>query len=300
MANKTCVLLNPAAGRGTARKKLESVEQSLVDAGVQGFFETTSSGDEKRQTVAAISQGFETIVVFGGDGTCARVANAILERSARCRVCVIPAGTGNDFAKMLGVAALTPVQICELAARGGEARMDVGLADGNYFLNSCGFGFDASVLEATQRVRFLKGDAIYIYSALAQLFSYRGIEVSMDGALKTKRQKLLMVTASNGRSLGGAFRVAPTASVIDGKLDFCLFGDNNVVGRLRVFAGALRGTHLSLPGVTGVKADRVSLTFVDKPTMEMDGELRQATSRTVRIECVPGALAVVAAPGFPL
>jgi diacylglycerol kinase family enzyme len=201
---------------------------------------------------------------------------------------------------MLGIAALTPVQICELAARGGEARMDVGLADGNYFLNSCGFGFDASVLEATQRVRFLKGDAIYIYSALAQLFSYRGIEVSMDGAFRTKRQKLLMVTASNGRSLGGAFRVAPTASVIDGKLDFCLFGDNNVVGRLRVFAGALRGTHLSLPGVTGVKADRVSLTFVDKPTMEMDGELRQATSRTVRIECVPGALAVVAAPGFPL
>jgi diacylglycerol kinase (ATP) len=299
MANKTCVLLNPAAGRGTARKKLEGVEDLLVNAGVQGFFETTSSGDEKRQTVAALSQGFETIIVFGGDGTCSRVANVIVERSAKCRLSVIPAGTGNDVAKMLGVAAMTPVQICELAARGAEARMDVGLADGNYFLNSCGFGFDASVLEATQRVRFLRGDAVYIYSALAQLFSYRGIEVSVDGAFKPKRQKLLMVTASNGRSLGGAFRIAPTASVIDGKLDFCLFEDNNVVGRMRVFAGALRGKHLTLPGVTGVKADCVLLTFIDKPAMEVDGELLRATSRSVRIECVPKALAVVAAPGFP-
>src|ERR1700694_614819 len=196
MANKTCVLLNPAAGRGSARKKLDSVQDSLVNAGVQGFFETTSAGDEKRQTVAALSQGFETIIVFGGDGSCSRVANVIVERSPNCRLAVIPAGTGNDVAKMLGVGALTPVQICELAARGGEARMDLGLADGNYFLNSCGFGFDASVLEATQRVRFLKGDAVYIYSALAQLFSYRGIEVSIEGGFKAKRQKLLMVTAS--------------------------------------------------------------------------------------------------------
>ena len=75
--------------------------------------------------------------------------------------------------------------------------------------------------------------------------------------------------------------------------------DNNVVGRVRVFAGALRGTHLTLSGVTSIKADCMSLRFTDNPMMEMDGELRQASSRTVRIECVPKALAVVAAPGFP-
>jgi diacylglycerol kinase family enzyme len=213
---------------------------------------------------------------------------------------MIPCGTGNDFAKTLGVSGYAPEQIATLVGQAQGSRIDVGRADGRYFINSCGFGFDAFVLEATQRVRFLKGDALYIYSALAQLFSYRALDVSIDGALRGKGKNLLMAVASNGRSLGGAFRIAPTASVTDGKLDFCLVSDSNVVGRVRIFAGALRGTHLGLPGVTGVKAESLSLTFADPPLMEMDGELQRATTRTVRIESVPNALTVVAAPGARL
>src|SRR6185503_335309 len=99
------------------------------------------------------------------------------------------------------------------------------------------FGFDSSVLEATQSVRFLKGDALYIYTALAQLLSYQGVDVSVDGAMGPRNQKMLMAVAANGRSLGGAFRIAPSASVIDGKLDFCIVGNTNVWGRVRLFSG---------------------------------------------------------------
>ena len=260
-------------------------------------FETRAPGDETVLAARAIAAGASTIVVVGGDGTCSNVATAIIKSGADCALAVAPAGTGNDFAKTLGVVGHGPDQLVALVKRRVSSRIDVGLADGRYFINSCGFGFDASVLEATQKVRFLKGDALYIYSALAQLFSYQALDVTMDGALRARRSKILMAIASSGRSLGGAFRIAPTASVTDGKLDFCVIADNNVVGRVRTFAGALRGTHLTLPGVTSVKADWLSLTFADSPAMEMDGELRQATSRTVRIECVPKALAVVAAPG---
>jgi diacylglycerol kinase (ATP) len=210
----------------------------------------------------------------------------------------VPAGTGNDFAKTLGVLGYDTEQLGALIRSRVSSRIDVGLADGRYFINSCGFGFDASVLKATQNIRFLNGDALYIYAALAQLFSYRALDISIDGALHGKGKNLLMAVASNGRSLGGAFRIAPTASVTDGKLDFCLVSDNNLVGRVRVFAGALRGTHLTLPGVMNVKAESMSFTFAASPAMEVDGELQQATSRTVTIECVPRALAVVAASGI--
>jgi diacylglycerol kinase (ATP) len=250
-----------------------------------------------RVAAEAIAAGCNPLVVVGGDGTCARVAGAILEHRIICSLAVVPAGTGNDFAKSLGVALYSPEQSAALVGTAKPARIDVGLADGLYFVNTCGFGFDASVLEATQKVRFLKGDAVYIYSALRQLFSYRGIEIATEGALRTRSERMLMAVASNGRSLGGAFRIAPTASVTDGKLDFCLFGDTNVLGRARRFAGALRGTHLTLPGVTSIKSESLTLTFADNPGMEMDGELRQASSRTVRIECVPRALSVYAAPG---
>jgi diacylglycerol kinase (ATP) len=254
-------------------------------------------GDEERLAGRAVRDGVQTIVAVGGDGTCGRVANAILKSAAECRLAVVPAGTGNDFAKTLGVSRYAAEQVADLVAGEDAKLIDVGLADGHYFLNSCGFGFDASVLEATSRVRFLKGDAVYIYSALRQLFTYRGIEVSVSGAPGVKSGSMLMVTVSNGRWLGGAFKIAPQASVFDGKLDACFLGDSNVVQRVRLFLGAMRGTHIGMPSVSAVGVNELTLTFPASPLMEIDGELRQASSQTVNVKCVPWALSVVAAPG---
>ncbi len=213
---------------------------------------------------------------------------------------MVPAGTGNDFAKTLGVASHAPAQIARLVADGASTRIDVGIADGRYFINSCGFGFVASVLDATTRVKFLKGDVLYVYSALAQLFTYRGLPVAIDGSANASERELLMVTVSNGRYLGGAFRIAPEASVTDGELDVCLVRDANVLQRVRLFAAAIRGTHGQLPAVRTFTARGMSLAFASPPAIELDGELRQARSKDIRIECVPRALRVIAAEGARL
>jgi diacylglycerol kinase (ATP) len=254
------------------------------------------SGEEESLTRQAIESGSTTIVAVGGDGTCSKIAGEILRSRRECHLAVVPTGTGNDFAKTIGVAKHAPQQIADLL-RGTATRIDVGLADGQYFLNSCGFGFDPSVLEATQKVRFLRGDAVYIYSALRQLFSYRGIDVSANGVAGVESGRMLMVTISNGRSLGGAFKIAPSASVLDGKLDACFFSDSNVVERAKLFVGALRGTHLGMRAVSTASVEQLTLTFARPPSMEVDGELRIARSTTVELKCVPRALSVVAAPG---
>ena len=272
------------------------MENRLPSWGVVDAALTEAAGDEARLAERALALGASVIVVFGGDGTCTRVAGSILRSRAACSLAVVPCGTGNDFAKTLGVAKLTVEQITDLARSRPSQRMDIGRADGHPFLNSCGFGFDASVLEATRNVRFLKGDAVYIYSALRQLFTYRGISVSVDD----EAGKMLMLTVSNGRYLGGAFRIAPQASVIDGKLDVGLFGDVGLIGRVRLFAGAFRGTHVGLPSVRTKRVAEMTLRFSAPPMMEVDGELRQALSSTVKIECVPRALNVIAAPGYPV
>ena len=178
--------------------------------------------------------------------------------------------------------------------------MDAGRADGRYFINSCGFGFVASVLDATKRVRILTGDAVYIYSALRQLFTYRGVSVSLDSNPEGVPSRMLMLTVSNGQFLGGAFRIAPHASVVDGKLDVGLFSDAGLIARVRIFAGAFRGTHVGLPSVRTTRVPETTLRFSAPPMMEVDGELRQALSSTVKIECLPRALSVIAAPGYPI
>jgi diacylglycerol kinase (ATP) len=234
----------------------------------------------------------------GGDGTCSRVAEALVKSRADCALAVIPAGTGNDFAKTLGVAKHTPTQLATLIANGTATRIDVGRVEGRHFINSCGFGFDASVLEATARVKLLSGNALYIYAALAQLFSYKGIPIAV--AASAAEPDVLMLTVSNGRFLGGAFRIAPDASVVDGELDICVVQNANVAQRVRLFAAAIRGTHGRLPAVRTFTARSLSLTFASPPSIELDGELRHAASREVRIECIPRALKVIAAPGARL
>jgi diacylglycerol kinase (ATP) len=293
----TCVIVNPSAGRGRAARLLDEITNIFRYPRASDITLTTRQGDEERLTREAIARDCSAIIVVGGDGTCARVANAILSSPANCSIAVIPCGTGNDFAKTLGVSHWSVENIAALVEQGESQPIDVGHADGYYFLNSCGFGFDASVLEASQQIRFLKGDAVYIYAALSQLFTYRGIDVSPDRAPGVQRGKMLMVAVSNGRFLGGAFKIAPHASVLDGRLDACFFRDANVLERARLFAGALRGTHLGMSSVSAVSVQQLSLTFPEKPAMEMDGELRIAGSRTVEFKCVPRALSVIAAPG---
>jgi diacylglycerol kinase (ATP) len=292
--------VNPVAGRGGIRSAIPHIRDVFAARGITAFVETTAAGEEEALARAAIADGATTIVAVGGDGTCGGIANAILQSGAPCRLGLAPAGTGNDFAKTLGVSDHSPEMIADLVLHGRETRIDVGIAAGRHFLNSCGFGFDAAVLDASNRVRFLKGDAVYIYSAIAKLFTYRGTHVSVRGVGGVEDGPMLMVTVSNGRSLGGAFRIAPTASVVDGKLDACFFRDAGVVERVRLFAGAVRGTHLGMPAVSSAKIQRLTLTFGTNPAMEMDGELRMADSTSVEVSVLPSALSVLAAPGAPV
>ena len=297
MIGTTCLIVNPAAGRGGRRATIPRIREVFYERGITEILETTTPGEEETLARTAITRGAATIVAIGGDGTCSGIANGILRSAASCRLAVLPCGTGNDFAKMLGVTAYSPAMIADLVLKGRETRIDVGLADGRYFLNSCGFGFDAAVLEASNNVRFLKGDAIYVYAALRKLFTYRGARVKSRGIAGVADEVMLMATVSNGRFLGGAFRIAPSASVLDGRLDACFFRDVGLVERARLFAGAMRGTHLDMPAVSSARVESLALTFATNPAIEMDGELRKAESRIVEVRCVPSALSVLAAPG---
>ncbi|HEY0529171.1 MAG TPA: diacylglycerol kinase family protein, partial [Gemmatimonadaceae bacterium] len=251
-------------------------------------------GEEYRIAQSLLSEGADTLLVIGGDGTSSNVARAIVEQESRCRFGVIPAGTGNDLTKTLGVSGAAPEAIVALVAEGRSALIDVGKADDHYFFNSCGFGFDAAVLEASNKVRWLRGYSVYIYSALRQLFTYRGVDVAADDE---DLSRMLMVTVSNGQWLGGAFHIAPGASATDGKLDIALIRNSGVVERALLFLSATRGSHVGRSSVKQMQLPRVTLRFSCPPTMEIDGELRYAKASTIIVECIPRALSVIAAPG---
>ena len=306
---KICVIVNPAAGRGRASRALPRIRRAFAAEGVTDIRLTAAAGGEERLALEALRDGAGTIVAVGGDGTCVRIANVIIGAGSSCRLGLVPVGTGNDFAKTLGVLKLKYKTIAALCAGQSVARMDVGRVEGFYFLNSCGFGIDPAVLEATLRTKWLKGDAVYIWTALRKLFTYRGIDVrisdAQDGAstgdysAAAARRTMMMLIVSNGPNLGGAFRIAPEASVCDGQFDVHYFGIAHPLRRLRIFVAAMRGTHSGLSGVEFERRFSLRLKFDSPQPMEVDGELRATKSAELLIECIPGALSVVAAPGYP-
>ena len=253
---------------------------------------TTRAGDEAVLTRRAIDDGATTIVAVGGDGTWSNVANALIRSQADCRLGLIAAGTGNDFAKSVGAPARDCIATARLAVDGSDCRVDVGRADDQYFLNAIGFGFDVAVLEEAARVRWLHGTLLYAYAALHQLFRYNGIDVAFDAERTTRR---LIFVVANGRWFGGAFQIAPGASCDDGLLDAVAVPEATGVERMRLFTSAVRGAHVRLSSVEIRQSRMFTLRFEVPPAYDTDGEYRQAQSNTVEIECVPRVLRVVGA-----
>lgn len=246
----------------------------------------------------AISDGATTIVCVGGDGTTGNVANVILEAGAAVRLGVIPAGTGNDFAKTLRIKSSSVEEIARLAVQPSDARMDVGLVEHRYFLNSCGFGFDVAVLQGLAKSPWLIGSSVYMSSSIRALFGFRGIRIAINSPAQRKERTLyMMVVIANAPHFGGTFTIAPSASVTDGKLDAVHVVDASPARRMSLLGAATRGRHTLFKEVTVERAKEFALSFDDAPYYERDGEVHRAKSATVVVECVPSALRVLAAPG---
>ena len=294
--SKVCVIVNPASGRGSGARALPAIRAAFAAVGVSEVRLTSKKGDEEMEARRAIDDGFDTIVACGGDGTWGNVANGILAAGAgrEVRMSPLATGTGNDFAKTIGAPARDFPATARLAVTGTDMPIDVGRVEGRHFLNVSGFGFDIAVLEDIERITWLTGDMLYLYSALRQLFSYGGVEVGIATPKKRRESRRhLMLIVANARNFGGSFKIAPGASVTDGKLDAISIHDAAPLARMRLFAAATKGTHVMAREVLVEQSPSFTLEFPTPPAFETDGEYRRASGALVQIDCVPQALRVV-------
>ena len=299
-AGRVVVLVNPTAGGGKGAINAPVVLEELRSRGfdvveVRG----TDAADAFKSLRQAVVSDFDdcddprsgvrAIVACGGDGTVHMALQVAVERALPLGI--VPTGTGDDNARMLGV----PRGDARAAVRRIAAALDgdvttavdvaeVETADGvhRWFLAVLSSGFDSAVNERANRMTWPKGQAKYVGAILAELRSFKPVPYVMTIDDQTLHSEGMLVAVGNGKSYGGGMLVCPAASIHDGLLSITFLARVSKPTFLRVFPRVFKGTHISHPAVTTYEGHEVTLAGPGQVAYA-DGERVGPLPCTVRV-----------------
>ena len=301
----TLLILNPESGRGLGRKLRPRIERGLRDAGIQfDLVETTGPGHAVALAKEAAIAGVARVLCGGGDGTIHETANGLLQAPPAAdgatgpALGVIPIGTGNDFAKLVGVFKEPPETAAARMAAATPHRYDVGRVIGEYFTNSLGIGFDAEVVRHALRLTHLRGFAVYVVAVYKTFVTFRAPVLEVESSVHRETGPMMMLECSIGVCAGGGFYLTPTADPSDGLLDVCLIRKVGLLKFLRYVPLVMRGDHTGLAEVAMFKTPSLTIRSPASPLLlHLDGELRTPEPRAIDITLEARRLRVLVAPG---
>jgi diacylglycerol kinase (ATP) len=288
VTRRIALLVNPTAGKGRGARLLEPVTGYLRDGGAAVDVVVGRDADEAFDRVRnEVAQGVDGLVAVGGDG----LLNLALQVVAGTEIPlgVVPAGTGNDIARALGVPLRDPLAAAAVVSAGRTRAVDLGRANGRWFAGVLGSGFDSMVNERANRMSWPSGRSRYNIAIVAELRTFRPVPFTLEVDGEPWKTEAMLVAVGNGSSYGGGMRVCPDARMDDGMLDLTVLGPISKPEFLRVFPTVYKGTHVNHPAVTVRRARDVTLT-ADGVTAYADGE--RVALLPVRCEAVPAALHV--------
>jgi len=259
------------------------------------------------QGLPAASGDVDVIFIFGGDGTIHRHLAALVR--LQIPVLIVPAGSGNDFARALNLRSVRDslrvwrdFESGKIQARAIDLGVIVPSASpesSRYFCGVAGCGLDSAVARrANQMPRWLRGHGGYALALLPLLlelpaFSMRLVQV--NGENRTEAEKLTLLAAfANTQFYGDGMRIAPEADFADGKLDMCRISTMNPFELFCMFPTVYFGHHLLSPKVEYSKMERVLVETETPLEIYADGEFVCETPAEISVAA--GTLRVIYSP----
>lgn len=299
------LLVNPTAGGGRGRAEGLRTHAALTALGLEVIDVSGADADAAvRYAAAAVAEkAIDILVVVGGDGTTALGAQVCA--GTEVPLALVGAGSGNDFARTLGIPAHHPEAAAQLVTDGPRRRVDLGRSEtGAWFAGVLAAGLDARVnqrandwaqvpvLGRTGRLRYTLALVREALQLQPQPFT-----VEVDGT--SYERDALIVAIGNGTTYGGGMRICSAASLSDGQFDIVIVHPISLVTLLRVFPRVFSGEHLSHPAVEVLRGRSVRLSARSSEVLWSLADGDPFGPLPLTVNTVPGALVVVTGHAEP-
>ncbi|PYZ97085.1 lipid kinase [Alteribacter lacisalsi] len=291
-----CFFVNPASGGGNGTRVWKKVERAIRNRESWSVVFTEKPGSIKEHLESGAFSDITAAIAVGGDGTIHELANAIKGRDIHLGV--IPAGSGNDFARALGISN-DPVKAAENIFLGRTIRLDLGSLDERLFLTAVGSGFDGEVARVTNKAAYKKwlnrinaGRLAYLIGVVQVLIRYRSCKVRMEiNDEKFELDNVWLIAAANLKYYGGGLPICPTADGEDGKLSICAIHGVSKLKALTILPRVVTGSHTGLKGVAMLEGQSCKITSDSPLPIQYDGEYAGKMNAVIRN--IPSAITVI-------
>ena len=294
MTRRITLVVNPAAGKGRAQEWLPQVAGRFRDAGLElQILLSRDFAEAAAMTRDAVRDSADVLAVMGGDGmmhlgvnTC---ATEHLLGGSGTTLGLIPAGTGNDLCRGIGLDPGDPVAAAEVIAAGAVERIDLARVQDRFVGAVLATGFDALVNRRANALAWPKGSLRYPLATLGELrvFTPLRYRLSIDGSCRDL--DAMLVAVGNTSSYGGGMRICPDADARDGLLDLTIIHPVGRLKLLRMLPLIYSGRFARDPAVERLRAREI---VIEGPGLVGYGDGELIGAAPLAVHCVPRALPV--------
>lgn len=315
---KIMAIVNPQSGMKRGMKWYQELvgwrDGAAREAGIKVDISLTDKSKEGNATnlaKRAVNQGYDLILIVGGDGTVSQAVNGVVGSSVP--VLIACAGNGNDFG--VGIGAPKSIgEVINLVFHGAIRSVDLMTVNGRACVNVFGVGgIDTRVVDYVETTLKKKRGLIpprflYFVALIRELLRFKikyphlKLEAKMPGsAARTMEGEVTLLVIGNGPTCGGVFRLTPQADLADGLLDVCWIRRTGRIRILESIVKAMKGTHLDMPEVVTLsdgtlpRLTSFSLSSKELVSAQIDGEIIPA-AKEFKVAVMPQALKVLALP----
>jgi diacylglycerol kinase (ATP) len=274
-------MVNRLSGNGQGLKVWKRIQPLLREKGIHyrvEFPESPVHATYLLQKYVKESDEVKVVAVVGGDGTIQSVVGELAGSSIPLGV--IPAGSGNDFARAVGIP-LIPERALDYLLTGTINKIDLAQTGNINCVTVIGIGIDGKVAQTVNHSRYKKwlnifrmGRLAYVLSLLQVLFLYRPLTVN----IKVDETEMIfsdvwLIAVANMPSYGGGMNICPEASYTDGVLDICIVHGISRFEFIRTFPRVYSGKHIFHPGISMLQGKEVKISSSSSMLAHGDGEV---------------------------